>query len=80
MGNVTGRNTKAPTTKGKAIKPHRKGEPPSAPQEWGESGEEKNIVGGHIERSEGLFFKFFNFLLLKTFPKKMWFFFSIMSG
>ena len=70
-GNDISRNTKAPTTT-KVIKPQTEGEPPSAPQKWGQE------WGAH--KGMGEFFKIFfcNFLLLKTFPKKC--VFSFMSG
>ena len=59
-GNDISRNTKAPTTT-KVIKPQTEGEPPSAPQKWGQE------WGAH--KGMGEFFKIFfcNFLLLKTF-------------
>lgn len=45
MGNDTGRTPNAPATKEKVIKPQRRGEPPSAPQKWGNSGKEMSRMG-----------------------------------
>lgn len=80
MGNDTRRNTKAPTTTRKVIKPQTEGEPPSAPQKWGQQWGRKEQSGGHTKGWGGVFkiFFFCNFLLLKTFPKKC--VFSFISG
>lgn len=62
MGNVTGKNTKVPAIKRKAIKLQGDGEPLSVPQERGNSGKERSIIGEGTKEWEGVFNFFFAIL------------------
>lgn len=57
MGRDTRRNTKAPATKRKVIKPQIEGEPPSAPQKRGQEG--KGVCGWVAHKGIGGSLKFF---------------------